>query len=159
MAGRNRQAVAVLQASGRKHMGKAEQAARAESEVSVPEGEFAPPDTLSDAQAEEFREIALWMQAVNARNRPRGAIYCDRDSEGIAQYIVCKDLAHDYQRKLARAQRSGSAEKERAFAQLHLRYCEQARKYSADIGLDYISRMKRAGPLPGRDGGGDYGGF
>lgn len=159
MAGRSRQAVAVLQAGGRKHMTKEEQAARAEAEVSVPEGEFRPPDTLTEAQAEEFQEIALWMQDVNARNRPRGAIYCDRDSEGIAQYIVCKDLAHGYQRRLERARRKGEPAKERALAQLHLRYCEMARKYSADIGLDYISRMKRAGPVPGRDGGGDYGGF
>ena len=161
MSGRKRQAVVVLEASGRSHMTKAQKAERAAREIVVPEGEFVPPDTLTDGQAEEFCEIAAWMQAVNSKNKERGygAIYCDRDSEGIAQYIICKDLAHEYQARLAAAGREGAADEERHCAQLHLRYCEMERKFASDIGYDYISRMKRAGPLPDSAGGDDYGGF
>ena len=159
MGGRNRQATAVLEASGKSHMTKAEKDARREAEITVPEGEFFPPDTLSESQTEEFCEIVAWMLAVNARNKDHGAIYCDRDSEGVAQYIVCKDLAHEYQKRLAKASKSGDADMERHYSQLHLKYCEMERKYASDIGYDYISRMKRAGPVKDASGGDDYGGF
>lgn len=159
MAGRKRQAVAVIEVAGRSHLTKAQKAARAEGEINVPEGEFIPPDTLSEVQIEEFCEIVAWMQAVNKQNNAHGAIYCDRDSEGIAQYIICKDLAHEYQRHLVEAGRENNLDAEKHYSQLHLKYCEMERKYASDIGYDYISRMKRAGPLPDSSGGDDYGGF
>ena len=159
MGGRNRQATAVLESTGKSHMTKAEKDARRETEITVPEGEFVPPDTLSAAQADEFCEIVRWMQAVNAQNKSHGAIYCDRDSEGIAQYIVCKDLAHEYQKQLAKASKRADMDMERHYSQLHLKYCDMERKYASDIGYDYISRMKRAGPVKDASDGDDYGGF
>ena len=158
MAGRKRQAVAVMELTKKPHRSKADLDARKAAEIKVPEGEFIPPDTLSPSQEEEFYEIAAWMQEVNSRNKAHGAIYCDRDSEGIAQYIICKDLAHGYQKGIIDAESIGDAALEKHNAALHLKYCDMARKYASDIGLDYLSRMKRSGPL--RDAGDDdYGGF
>ena len=159
MAGRKRQAVAVIEMTGKSHMTKAQRLARKDAEVTVPQGEFIPPETLSEIQIEEFCEIVAWMQAVNAQNKTHGAIYCDRDSEGIAQYIICKDLAHEYQLHLVEAGRNGNLEAEKHYSQLHLKYCDMERKYASDIGYDYISRMKRAGPLQDASDGDDYGGF
>lgn len=159
MAGRKRQAVAVMELSRKPHRSNADLEERKAAEITVPEGEFIPPDTLSEVQKEEFCEIVEWMQAVNARNKAHGAIYCDRDSEGIAQYIICKDLAHEYQRGVVDAGIAGDTDLEKHYSTLHLKYCEMERKYASDIGLDYISRMKRSGPLQDSGGGDDYGGF
>lgn len=159
MAGRKRQAVAVMELSRKPHRSNADLDERRASEITVPEGEFIPPETLSDSQKEEFYEIVEWMQAVNARNKAHGAIYCDRDSEGIAQYIICRDLAHVYQQGVVKAGRASNTDLEKHYSTLHLKYCDMARKYASDIGLDYISRMKRSGPLQDTGGGDDYGGF
>lgn len=140
------------------HRSNAEIEARRAAEIKVPEGEFTPPDTLTSAQALEFEEIASWMQEVNSRNRSHGAVYCDRDSEGIAQYIVCKDLAHEYQRRVSSAVKRADSAAEKHYSMLHLKYCDMERKFASDIGLDYLSRLKRAGPLQDH-GDDDYGGF
>lgn len=159
MAGRKRQAVAVIEVKGKTHLTKAQKAARKEQEITVPQGEFIPPETLSEVQIEEFCEIVAWMQTVNAQNKHYGALYCDRDSEAVAQYIICKDLAHEYQRDLIASGLAGDVDGEKHYSQLHLKYSEMARKYASDIGYDYISRMKRAGPLQDASDGDDYGGF
>lgn len=159
MAGRKRQAVAVLELSGRSNLTKSQKEERRAQEITVPQGEFIPPDTLTEVQKEDFYEIVEWMQSVNSKNKAHGAIYCDRDSEGIAQYIICRDLAHEYQKLLVVFSHASNAELEKHYSSLHLKYCDMARKYSSDIGLDYLSRMKRAGPLPDNPGGDDYGGF
>jgi hypothetical protein len=168
---RKKEPVALIERKGKTHLTRAEKMSRRESEVNLPELNFDVPDTLHGCQIEEFKKIALYLMSVNAENNSKGGgnIYNGMDSEAIAQYIICKDYSHDYQRKhdtyLADMRDMyDHLEIKRAMinvkdcAAQHRYYCEQARKYASDLGLTVTARMKIV--LPGaKDDAGEYGGF
>ena len=163
---RKREPVAVLEAKGKSHLGAAELASRRASEVNLPELPFVVPDTLTKQQAKEFQQIAAYLEGVNAQNAAHGggSIYSGADSETVAQYIVCRDLAHKLQTDLEGTLEDSEAtptDKSKALAR-YKDMCNLARAYAGDLGFTVSSRMKIV--LPGveavkADDYGDFGGF
>lgn len=135
-----RQKLSVLEANGRKHLSKAEKAARAAREVELPKpAKMRVPRWLPEHLKADFRALAKELLAADM-----GAAQLDRDTVGrylVAQHqftaacrMVQDALDHedpDLVNKWTKAQKS---------------YFEQARACANDLGLTITSRCRLVAP-------------
>ena len=129
-----RQPLAVLQANGRKHLTKAETAARAASEVKLEKPKrISVPAWLPEDLKGDFRKIAKELLDADM-----GAAQLDRDTIGRlvvaqAQYTAATRMVRDL---LDQEDVEGAA----SWSNLQEKYFKQARACANDLGLTITSR-------------------
>lgn len=139
MAG-TRQPLAVLQANGRKHLTKAETAARAASEVKLPKPKrISVPVWLPEDLKGDFRKIAKELLEADM-----GAAQLDRDTIGRlvvaqAQYTTATRMVRDL---LDQEDVEGAGN----WSALQEKYFKQARACANDLGLTITSRCRLVVP-------------
>lgn len=137
-----RQPTDLVKANGRKHLSKAEEAARRTGEVKVPGAKTAkPPKWLPEALKKDFRALGKRLIAAG--------IYTDLDADTLGRYLVAQHqwvIATDEAEK-ALAQRD--QEQADAWGRVQERYFKQARNCANDMGLTVTSRCRLVVPESG----------
>ena len=142
MAGK-RQPLAVLQANGRKHLTKAEIAARSAEEVHLEKPKrLSVPTWLPEALKGDYRTISKELLAADL-----GASQLDRDTIGRlvvaqAQYTAATRMVRDMLDQ-------ENAENCAAWSTLQEKYFKQARACANDLGLTITSRCRLIVPQRG----------
>ena len=130
-----RQPVDVLLAKGRKHLSKAEEAERRDSEVHVDApSSVVPPKWLPKRLRAEYLEIGSILL--------RSGLYTDLDRDVLAQYFVCRERWLAADKEAAKALRSKDEKSLQAWTSVQGAYFKQARQCAAAMGLDVTSRCK-----------------
>lgn len=150
MAGR-RQPTDVVKANGKKHMTKAEEDARRDSEVRVATAKKAkPPKWLPEALKKDFRKIGK--QLIEA------GIFTELDADTLGRYLVAQaqwqTATAEVQQRLNRQPRDMKAVDD--WGKIQERYFKQARSCANDMGLTVSSRCRLVLPQ-GMSGGTDDG--
>lgn len=151
-----RQPIALLEAKNRKHLTKAEIAARRASEVQPATDEIKPPSYLTAAQKKHFVKLADQLGKIK--------IMGETDVDTLARYVVAETQYQDAvkeQRKLAkeRPNKDDDMSKSEYFEALaswngamdaadkrQERYFKQASTLARDLGLTISSRCKLVVP-------------
>lgn len=147
MAGK-RQPTDVVKANGKKHLSKAEEDARRDSEVRVAAAQKAkPPKWLPEALRKDFRKIGK--QLIEA------GIYTDLDADTLGRYLVAHGewlaATAEVQQRLNRQPRDVKTVDD--WGKVQERYFKQARNCANDLGLTVTSRCRLVIPQGMQDGG------
>lgn len=135
-----RQPLALLQANGRKHLTKAETAARAAGEVHLEKPKrLSPPAWLPEDLKGDFRKIAKEILEADM-----GAAQLDRDTIGRlvvaqSQYAAATRMVRDL---LDQENADGAA----SWSNLQEKFFKQARACANDLGLTITSRCRLVVP-------------
>lgn len=137
-----RQPTDLVKANGRKHLSKAEEAARRAGEVKVPRAKTAkPPKWLPEYLKSEFRKIGKQLIAAG--------IYTDLDADTLGRYLVAQ---HQWMAAMWKAEDALSQEdleQADAWGKIQDRYFKQARNCANDMGLTVTSRCRLVVPESG----------
>lgn len=131
----------ALKERGRKHLSKAEEAARRAGEVNVPKAKTAkPPKWLPTELTKDFRAIGKKLIAAG--------IYTDLDADTLGRYLV----AHQhYLSSTEQLNEAFEAEESDlgiidAWSKIQERHFKQARNCANDLGLTVTSRCRLVVP-------------
>ena len=134
-----RQPTDVILANGRKHLSKAEEAARRAGEVSLPVAKTAkPPKWLPETLRKDFR--ALGKRLISA------GIYTELDADTLGRYLIAQ---HQWLIATAETEWALSARDQEAadnWGRIQERYFKQARNCANDMGLTVTSRCRLVVP-------------
>lgn len=147
MAGK-RQPTDVVKANGRKHLSKAEEDARRDSEVRVAAAKRAkPPKWLPEALKKDFRRIGK--QLIEA------GIFTELDADTLGRYLVAHGewlaATAEVQQRLNRQPRDVKAVDD--WGKVQERYFKQTRNCANDLGLTITARCRLVIPQGMQDGG------
>lgn len=151
MAGK-RQPTDIVKANGRKHMTKAEEDARRDSEVRVATAKKAkPPKWLPEGLKKDFRKIGK--QLIEA------GIYSELDADTLGRYLVAHgewiSATAEVQQRMNRQPRDVKAVDD--WGKVQERYFKQARNCANDLGLTITSRCRLVIPQSGMADGAESG--
>lgn len=139
-----RQPIALLEARGAKHMGKAEKAERAVAEVKVDSSKpVRPPKWLPDQLKKEFRRLEKQLRAVMP--------FCVLDAAALGRYLVAQDAWEQATVHATEALAGGDLKGADAWSTVQDRYFKQCRHIAGDMGLTITSRCRLVLP-PGAGG-------
>lgn len=134
MSGR-RQPTALVEANGRKHMTRAEEDARRDTEVRAPVPEQAiPPKWLPKKHHAEYQQLGELLIACG--------LFSDLDRDVLAQYFVARDSWIGAQRRAAAAIRAKDEDAARIWTSVQASYFKQARQAGDAMGLTVTSRCR-----------------
>lgn len=149
---RPREPVALVQAKNKKHLTKAEIAAREASEVQPCTDNIAAPSYLTTAQKKRFDVIAGQLQKIK--------IFGETDCDTLARYIIAQELYEQAVKDLRDAQKQKPKGEEVTVGRLATwsammdlidkrqnRYFTQAQATARDLGLTISSRCKLVMPV------------
>lgn len=130
-----RQPTDVIKAKGKKHLSKAEEAARRAGEVRVERPKNAtPPKWLPEALKNDFR--ALGKQLIGA------GLYTRLDADTLGRYLIAHQQWLQATAETARYLQTKDVENADAWGRLQERYFKQARNCANDMGLTVTSRCR-----------------
>lgn len=131
-----RQRLSVLEANGRKHLSKAEKAARAAQEVELPKpAKMRVPRWLPEHLKSEFRALAKELLAADM-----GAAQLDRDTVG--RYLVAQHQFTAACRMVQDALDQEDPDLVNKWTKAQKSYFEQARACANDLGMTITSRCR-----------------
>lgn len=134
-----RQPTDVVKANGRKHLSKAEEAARRSQEISVPQAKTAkPPRWLPEFLKKDFRELGKKLIAAG--------IYTDLDADTLGRYLVAQRQWTAAMWKAEDALSQEDVAQADAWGRIQERYFKQARSCANDMGLTVTSRCRLVVP-------------
>lgn len=150
---RPREPIALVQAKGKKHLTKAEIAAREASEVKPCTDDIAAPSYLTAAQKKTFTKLANQLQKIN--------IMGETDVDALARYIAAQDFYEQATKDLRAHLKTGPSPKsetyhddmnkwcivEESLAKMQDRYFKQAHTCASALGLTISSRCKLEVPV------------
>lgn len=135
-----RQKLSVLEANGRKHLSKAEKAARAAQEVELPKpAKMRVPRWLPEHLKADFRALAKELLAADM-----GAAQLDRDTVG--RYLVAQHQFTAACRMVQDALDQEDPDMVNKWTRAQKSYFEQARACANDLGLTITSRCRLVVP-------------
>lgn len=141
MAG-TRQPTDVIIANGRKHLSKAEEAARRAKEISVAPAKTAkPPKWLPEQLKKDFRAIGKKLIAVG--------IYTDLDADTLGRYLIAHQQWLAATKQAQKYLNAMDAENAEVWSRLQDRYFKQARNSANDMGLTVTARCRLVVPSAG----------
>ncbi|RDU22197.1 phage terminase small subunit P27 family [Anaerosacchariphilus polymeriproducens] len=133
MAGQ-RQPVELLQAKGKKHLTKAEIEKRKQKELKIESKEIVVPDYLPESLKQEFHETAKRLSEIE--------LFTDLDVDGLARYLLSKQVYLTYTQKLARASKGEDISLIAKLSTIQDKAYKQCRSAANDLGLSITSRCK-----------------
>lgn len=138
MAG-GRQPTDVVEARGRKHLSKAEVAARRAGEVQVPRPKTVKvPKWIPESLKKDFRRLGKQLLACG--------LYTDLDADTLGRYLVAQ---HQYLIATSETEKALSKRDQEAadsWGRIQERYFKQARNCANDMGLTVTSRCRLVVP-------------
>ena len=133
-----RQPIEVLEATGRKHLTKAEIEERKKTELKVDLKSIEIPAYLTKKQKEEFAELADKLLNIG--------IMTELDEDGLARYIIAKDKYLKYTKLLNSAIRKSDISDMERLTSMQDKAFKQCRSSANDLGLTIASRCKLVVP-------------
>ena len=130
-----RQPTDVVKAKGKKHLSKAEEAARRAGEVRVERPKnVTPPKWLPEALKSDFR--SLGKQLIGA------GLYTKLDADTLGRYLIAHQQWLQATAETAKYLQAKDVENADAWGKLQERYFKQARNCANDMGLTVTSRCR-----------------
>lgn len=133
MAGQ-RQPVELLIAKGKKNLTKAEIEKRKQEELKVKSKAITMPEYLPESLQKEFRQIAKRLTEIE--------IFTDLDVDGLARYLLSKQVYLTYTQKLAKASKTEDIDLITKLSVIQDKAFKQCRSAANDLGLSITSRCK-----------------
>lgn len=134
-----RQPTDVIKANGRKHLSKAEEAARRAREAKVPKAKTAkPPKWLPEYLKKDFRALGKQLIAAD--------IYTDLDADTLGRYLVAQHQWTIATEEAETALAGRDQEQAENWGRVQDRYFKQARNCANDMGLTVTSRCRLVVP-------------
>lgn len=135
---RPRQPIALVQAKGKKHLGKDEIERRQAEEIQVDLIDVKPPEYLPESLKAEFNEIAKKLLHIG--------IMTELDEDCLARYLLAKQQYLRYTQLLSAAINANKIFDMEKLSTLQDKAYKQCRSSASDLGLTIASRCRLVVP-------------
>jgi P27 family predicted phage terminase small subunit len=129
-----RQPIELLKVKGKKHLTKDEIEQREREEIKVESKEIQIPDYLPEELHNEFREVADRLFEIG--------IFTDLDVDGLARYVMSKQVYLTYSYRLANVSKNTHIDTIVKLSNIQDKAFKQCRSAAGDLGLTISSRCK-----------------
>jgi len=137
---RPRQTIAVIEAKGRSHLGKAEIERRRASEIKPISDNIVAPDILNKREKEKFNHIADQLKDLG--------IMGETDVDALARYIIAESFYIQATKQLRKRDVIKDPKLYDTWLKIQDKYFKQCRLSASDLGLTISSRCRLVIPKP-----------
>ena len=137
---RPRQTIAVIEAKGRSHLGKAEIERRRASEIKPITDNIVAPDILNKKEKDKFNHIADQLIKLG--------IMGETDVDALARYIIAESFYIQATKKLRKRDVIKDLKLYDTWLKIQDKYFKQCRLSASDLGLTISSRCRLVIPKP-----------
>jgi len=137
---RPRQTIAVIEAKGRSHLGKAEIERRRASEIKPITDNIVAPDILNKKEKDKFNHIADQLIKLG--------IMGETDVDALARYIIAESFYIQATKKLRKRDVIKDPKLYDTWLKIQDKYFKQCRLSASDLGLTISSRCRLVIPKP-----------
>lgn len=136
---RPRAPISVLEANGKKHLGKAEIASREVTEINAdPPKQIRSPDALPEDLRKDFLSIGKQLSALG--------IFCKLDYDTLVRYLVARKFWQRAADEIAAAMEQDDLKAAEKWTNLQDKYFKQCRGCANDLGMTIGARCRLVVP-------------